>query len=44
MHFSELATDILREGEIVTVKVLDIDQRSKSRLSMKAVTIKQIVE
>ena len=43
VHISELedrrvekVTDVLKEGEIVTVKVLDIDQRGKIRLSRKA--------
>lgn len=44
VHISELAghrvkkvSDILHEGETVTVKVLGIDSRGKIRLSMKAV-------
>ncbi len=43
VHISELedrrvekVTDVLKEGEVVTVKVLDIDQRGKIRLSRKA--------
>ncbi|MDW7773763.1 MAG: polyribonucleotide nucleotidyltransferase [Desulfobulbaceae bacterium] len=51
VHISELAdqrvekvTDILREGETVTVKVLGIDARGKIRLSMKAVAAEEIVE
>ena len=44
VHISELAprrvekvTDIVKEGETVKVKVLEIDSRGKVRLSMKAV-------
>ena len=44
VHISELAnervgkvTDILKEGDQVRVKVLEIDQRGKIRLSRKAV-------
>ena len=44
VHISELAdkrvgkvTDILKEGDKVKVKVLEIDQRGKIRLSRKAV-------
>ena len=44
VHISELAprrvakvTDIVKEGDQVRVKVLDIDERGKVRLSMKAV-------
>jgi polyribonucleotide nucleotidyltransferase len=44
VHISELAnervgkvTDILKEGDAVKVKVLEIDQRGKIRLSRKAV-------
>jgi len=43
VHISELAagrvekvTDVLKEGDEVMVKVLDIDQRGKIRLSLKA--------
>jgi polyribonucleotide nucleotidyltransferase len=43
VHISELAdkrvnkvTDILKEGDEVTVKVLEIDSRGKIRLSRKA--------
>ncbi|HSR35847.1 MAG TPA: S1 RNA-binding domain-containing protein, partial [Desulfurivibrionaceae bacterium] len=43
VHISELedrrvekVTDVLKEGDEVTVKVLDIDQRGKIRLSRKA--------
>jgi polyribonucleotide nucleotidyltransferase len=43
VHISELAeervgkvTDILKEGDVVTVKVLEIDKRGKIRLSRKA--------
>ncbi|MFW6123277.1 MAG: S1 RNA-binding domain-containing protein, partial [Thermodesulfobacteriota bacterium] len=43
IHISELAhhrvkavTDILKEGDEVTVKVLDIDRQGKIRLSRKA--------
>ncbi len=43
VHISEIAnhrvnkvTDVLRENETVTVKVLDIDSRGKIRLSMRA--------
>mgnify|MGYP005839161159 CR=1 FL=1 len=51
VHISELAdhrvekvTDILHEGETVTVKVLDIDPRGKIRLSIKAVTAGETAE
>jgi polyribonucleotide nucleotidyltransferase len=44
VHISELdnkrvekVTDILKEGDEVRVKVLEIDQRGKIRLSRKAV-------
>ncbi|RME63001.1 MAG: polyribonucleotide nucleotidyltransferase, partial [Alphaproteobacteria bacterium] len=44
VHISELApqrvekvTDIIKEGDVVKVKVLSIDDRGKVRLSMKAV-------
>jgi len=44
VHISQMAnrrvekvTDLLREGQAVMVKVLDIDPRGKIRLSMKAV-------
>jgi polyribonucleotide nucleotidyltransferase len=44
VHISELAprrvakvTDVVKEGDMVRVKVLDIDDRGKVRLSMKAV-------
>ncbi|MDP2106352.1 MAG: S1 RNA-binding domain-containing protein, partial [Desulfobulbaceae bacterium] len=43
VHISELAnqrvekvTDVVKEGEIIKVKVLEIDQRGKIRLSRKA--------
>ncbi|MCF8469072.1 MAG: polyribonucleotide nucleotidyltransferase [Sneathiella sp.] len=48
VHISELApqrvakvTDIVNEGDEVTVKVLEIDGRGKVRLSMKAVEAEQ---
>ncbi len=48
VHISELedkrvakVTDVLKEGEEVMVKVLDIDQRGKIRLSRKAVLAEQ---
>jgi len=44
VHISELAdhrvdkvADIVKEGDVVKVKVLDIDDRGKVRLSMRAV-------
>jgi polyribonucleotide nucleotidyltransferase len=44
VHISEMAnervtqvTDVVKEGDIVKVKVLGIDDRGKVRLSMKAV-------
>jgi polyribonucleotide nucleotidyltransferase len=44
VHISEMAnervkqvTDVVKEGEMVKVKVLGIDDRGKVRLSMKAV-------
>jgi polyribonucleotide nucleotidyltransferase len=44
VHISELAnervkqvTDVVKEGEMVKVKVLGVDDRGKVRLSMKAV-------
>ena len=44
VHISELAphrvnavTDILKEGDVIKVKVLAIDDRGKVRLSLKAV-------
>jgi polyribonucleotide nucleotidyltransferase len=44
VHISELAphrvakvTDIVKEGDMVRVKVLDVDKSGKVRLSMKAV-------
>jgi polyribonucleotide nucleotidyltransferase len=50
VHISELAdhrvvkvTDLLHEGETVSVKILSIDQRGKIRLSMKAVTAEEIM-
>ncbi len=43
VHISELAhrrvktvDEILKEGDVVTVKVLDVDRQGKIRLSMKA--------
>jgi len=43
VHISELAhhrvkavTDILKEGDVVTVKVLEVDRQGKIRLSRKA--------
>ncbi|MEG2077063.1 MAG: S1 RNA-binding domain-containing protein, partial [Victivallaceae bacterium] len=43
LHISEMAdyrvktvTDICNEGDLVTVKVIDIDQSGKVRLSRKA--------
>jgi polyribonucleotide nucleotidyltransferase len=35
----EKVTDKLREGDVVKVKVLDIDKQGRIRLSMKAVTV-----
>jgi len=44
VHISEMAnervkqvTDVVKEGEMVKVKVLGIDDRGKVRLSMKAI-------
>jgi len=33
----ENVTDVLSEGEMVTVKVLEVDKQGRIRLSMKAV-------
>jgi polyribonucleotide nucleotidyltransferase len=50
VHISEIAqqrvekvTDLLREGDVVTVKVLDVDARGKIRLSMKAAAAEENV-
>jgi polyribonucleotide nucleotidyltransferase len=50
VHISELAdhrvvkvTDLLREGQTVSVKVLSIDPRGKIRLSMKAVATEEVM-
>ena len=43
VHISELAnervknvTDVVREGDVIKVKVIDIDNRGRIRLSRKA--------
>ena len=36
-RFKEKVSDVVKEGDIVKVKVLDIDSRGKVKLSMKAV-------
>jgi polyribonucleotide nucleotidyltransferase len=48
VHISELdtkrvekVTDVLKEGDEVRVKVLEIDQRGKIRLSRKAVLLEE---
>lgn len=48
VHISELAaqrvakvTDVVNEGDVIPVKVLDIDQRGKIRLSLKAALAEQ---
>ena len=49
VHISQIApkriervTDYLKEGQEVRVKVLDIDERGRVRLSMKAVTLEDV--
>ena len=44
MHISQISnervnqvSDVLKEGEMVTVKVLEVDKQGRVRLSMKAV-------
>ncbi|MCH5372577.1 MAG: S1 RNA-binding domain-containing protein, partial [Planctomycetes bacterium] len=45
VHISQLSnervenvTDVVKEGDVVKVKVLEVDKQGRIRLSMKAVT------